>query len=181
LAAVELLRIDGATLFDVQWTTPHLRTLGAVDVMRAEYLRPFGCGGSVNHGRRHDLPQSGVLEIHAARLEILEDARRSPRRRAPISRPPPRPRHDRTHPRRDPDEPQALIRTDDAKFEALGIAKRDVVTREQVVDVLVAHPEVMQRPVVFVGDRAVIAPARSEMLCSTSSTDGRSPIGLTGR
>jgi len=38
-AAVELLRIDGATLFDVQWTTPHLRTLGAVDVTRAEYLR----------------------------------------------------------------------------------------------------------------------------------------------
>jgi leucyl/phenylalanyl-tRNA--protein transferase len=38
-AAVELLRLDGATLFDVQWTTPHLRTLGAVDVTRAEYLR----------------------------------------------------------------------------------------------------------------------------------------------
>src|SRR6266567_2346984 len=56
-----------------------------------------------------------------------------------------------------PDEPQALIRTDDAKFKALGIAKSDVVTRAQVVVVLVAHPEVMQRPVVFVGDRAVIA------------------------
>ena len=38
-ATVELLRLDGATLFDVQWTTPHLRTLGAVDVTRAEYLR----------------------------------------------------------------------------------------------------------------------------------------------
>jgi leucyl/phenylalanyl-tRNA---protein transferase len=38
-ATVELLRIDGAALFDVQWTTPHLRTLGAVDVSRAEYLR----------------------------------------------------------------------------------------------------------------------------------------------
>lgn len=38
-AAVELLRIDGASLFDVQWTTPHLRTLGAVDVTRSEYLR----------------------------------------------------------------------------------------------------------------------------------------------
>jgi len=55
------------------------------------------------------------------------------------------------------DEPQALVRTDDAKFKVLGIAKSDVVTREQVVDVLAAHPEVMQRPVVFVGDRAVIA------------------------
>jgi len=38
-ATVELLRIDRATLFDVQWTTPHLQTLGAVDVTRAEYLR----------------------------------------------------------------------------------------------------------------------------------------------
>ncbi len=38
-ATVELLRLDGAQLFDVQWTTPHLRSLGAVDVTRAEYLR----------------------------------------------------------------------------------------------------------------------------------------------
>ena len=38
-ATVELLRLDGAPLFDVQWTTPHLRTLGAVDVTRAEYLQ----------------------------------------------------------------------------------------------------------------------------------------------
>ena len=35
---VEWLGASGATLFDVQWTTPHLRTLGAVDVSRAEYL-----------------------------------------------------------------------------------------------------------------------------------------------
>ena len=35
--------------------------------------------------------------------------------------------------------------------------KDDVETRKQVVDVLLAHPEVMERPVVFVGDRAVIA------------------------
>jgi leucyl/phenylalanyl-tRNA--protein transferase len=38
-AAVGLLRLDGGELFDVQWTTPHLRTLGAIDVTRAEYLR----------------------------------------------------------------------------------------------------------------------------------------------
>jgi leucyl/phenylalanyl-tRNA--protein transferase len=38
-ALVDGLRLDGASLFDVQWTTPHLRTLGAVDVSRAEYLR----------------------------------------------------------------------------------------------------------------------------------------------
>src|SRR4029077_15498847 len=39
LASVELLRLHGVTLFDVQWTTPHLRSLGAVDVPRHEYLR----------------------------------------------------------------------------------------------------------------------------------------------
>ncbi len=38
-ATVELLRLDGVRLFDVQWTTPHLRTLGAVDVARDDYLR----------------------------------------------------------------------------------------------------------------------------------------------
>jgi leucyl/phenylalanyl-tRNA--protein transferase len=38
-AAVELLREDGVVLFDVQWTTPHLASLGVVDVSRAEYLR----------------------------------------------------------------------------------------------------------------------------------------------
>ena len=35
---VERLRDDGATLLDVQWLTPHLASLGAVDVPRARYL-----------------------------------------------------------------------------------------------------------------------------------------------
>jgi leucyl/phenylalanyl-tRNA--protein transferase len=35
---VELLAAGGSTLLDVQWTTDHLRSLGAVDVPRAEYL-----------------------------------------------------------------------------------------------------------------------------------------------
>jgi len=38
-SAVDLLRLDGAVLFDVQWTTPHLCSLGARDVARATYLR----------------------------------------------------------------------------------------------------------------------------------------------
>jgi leucyl/phenylalanyl-tRNA--protein transferase len=36
---VDWLQATGATLFDVQWTTPHLTSLGAVDVSRAEYLQ----------------------------------------------------------------------------------------------------------------------------------------------
>ena len=39
VAAVELLRASGALLFDVQWTTPHLASLGVVDISRVEYLR----------------------------------------------------------------------------------------------------------------------------------------------
>jgi leucyl/phenylalanyl-tRNA--protein transferase len=37
-ALVDLLRAGGAALLDVQWTTPHLASLGAVDVPRAKYL-----------------------------------------------------------------------------------------------------------------------------------------------
>ncbi|MCZ7526391.1 MAG: leucyl/phenylalanyl-tRNA--protein transferase [Acidimicrobiia bacterium] len=37
-----ILREGGALLFDVQWTTPHLASLGAVDVPRREYLAALG-------------------------------------------------------------------------------------------------------------------------------------------
>lgn len=36
---VGILRAGGATLLDVQWTTEHLATLGAVDIPRSGYLR----------------------------------------------------------------------------------------------------------------------------------------------
>jgi len=36
---VERLRGGGASVLDVQWVTPHLASLGAVEVPRAEYLR----------------------------------------------------------------------------------------------------------------------------------------------
>ena len=38
VALVDLMRAGGGTLLDVQWTTPHLSSLGAVDVPRARYL-----------------------------------------------------------------------------------------------------------------------------------------------
>ncbi len=41
VALVHLVRwlvATGATLLDVQWTTPHLVSLGAIDVRRDEYL-----------------------------------------------------------------------------------------------------------------------------------------------
>jgi leucyl/phenylalanyl-tRNA--protein transferase len=39
VALVEALSLDGCVLFDVQWTTPHLVSLGAIDVPRLEYRR----------------------------------------------------------------------------------------------------------------------------------------------
>jgi leucyl/phenylalanyl-tRNA--protein transferase len=39
VALVELMQEHGGSLLDVQWTTPHLQSLGAVDVTRDEYHR----------------------------------------------------------------------------------------------------------------------------------------------
>ena len=38
MALVDLMRATGMSLLDIQWTTPHLVSLGAVDVPRREYL-----------------------------------------------------------------------------------------------------------------------------------------------
>lgn len=35
---VDWLAAIGTTLFDVQWSTPHLQTLGVIDIPRADYL-----------------------------------------------------------------------------------------------------------------------------------------------
>jgi arsenate reductase len=48
-----------------------------------------------------------------------------------------------------------LVRRDPA-FERLGLTDADVATVDQVVAILVAHPELMQRPVLVRGDRAII-------------------------
>jgi leucyl/phenylalanyl-tRNA--protein transferase len=39
LNTIELLNAGGAALFDVQWVTPHLESLGAVPMPRREYVR----------------------------------------------------------------------------------------------------------------------------------------------
>jgi leucyl/phenylalanyl-tRNA--protein transferase len=50
LHLVDQLRAGGASLLDVQWTTPHLVSLGAVDIPRSEYLRRLA------DALRHPLP-----------------------------------------------------------------------------------------------------------------------------
>ncbi|HEY8516840.1 MAG TPA: arsenate reductase (glutaredoxin) [Candidatus Binatia bacterium] len=55
-----------------------------------------------------------------------------------------------------PGEPAELVRKD-KRFKELGLNAADYVTREQVVDILLKHPELMERPVVVRDGRAVIA------------------------
>jgi arsenate reductase len=52
--------------------------------------------------------------------------------------------------------PADLVRKD-KRFAELGLDAKDYITREQVVTLLLAHPELMERPVVIRGKRAVIA------------------------
>jgi arsenate reductase len=62
-----------------------------------------------------------------------------------------------------PDPPADLVRKD-KRFKELGLDAADYVTREQVVAVLLRHPELMQRPVVVRGDRAVLARPSEKVL-----------------
>ena len=62
-----------------------------------------------------------------------------------------------------PDEPIALVRNDD-NFKKLGLTRSDYDDREAVITLLLEHPELMERPVVFVGDRAVIARPSDKVL-----------------
>lgn len=48
-----------------------------------------------------------------------------------------------------------LVRRD-ANFAKLGLTDADVATEDQVADVLAAHPELLQRPVVVKDGRAII-------------------------
>jgi arsenate reductase len=53
------------------------------------------------------------------------------------------------------DPPAALVRKDQ-RFEQLGLDPSDYTTKRAVVALLLEHPELMERPVVLVGRRAVI-------------------------
>jgi arsenate reductase len=53
--------------------------------------------------------------------------------------------------------PADLVRVDDDRFGQLGLEATDVADRAGVITVLVTHPELMQRPVVVRGNRAVVA------------------------
>jgi len=62
-----------------------------------------------------------------------------------------------------PDDPAALVRHDQ-RFAELGLDPDGYTGREAVVSLLLEHPELMERPVVFVGERAVIARPSEKVL-----------------
>jgi arsenate reductase len=55
-----------------------------------------------------------------------------------------------------PNPPGELVRKD-KRFKELGLDAADYATKAAVVKLLLEHPELMERPVVFRGKRAVIA------------------------
>ena len=60
-----------------------------------------------------------------------------------------------------PNKPGDLVRND-KKFKELGLNHDNYQTPEAVIDLLLEHPVLMQRPVAIRGDRAVISrPATS--------------------
>lgn len=58
------------------------------------------------------------------------------------------------------DPPADLVRKD-AYFTQLGLSAADYTTPEQVADLLVEHPRLMQRPVLVRGERAIIGRPKS--------------------
>jgi arsenate reductase len=53
-------------------------------------------------------------------------------------------------------KPRELLRTNEEVYRRLKLAER-TLTDEQIVDLLVEHPDLMQRPIVEKGSRAVLA------------------------
>ena len=62
-----------------------------------------------------------------------------------------------------PDEPAELVRKD-KRFAELGLSETDYTTKAAVIDLLLEHPELMQRPVVFKGDEALICRPSDKVL-----------------
>jgi arsenate reductase (glutaredoxin) len=61
------------------------------------------------------------------------------------------------------DDPVTDLVRRDPNFARAGLTEADVETADQVVAVLVAHPELLQRPVLVRGDHAIIGRPRDRV------------------
>src|SRR5215207_7156244 len=62
------------------------------------------------------------------------------------------------------DDPPAELVRKDKRFAELGLDEAEYQTREQVIDLLLEHPVLMQRPVIIRDGRAVIARPSEKVL-----------------
>lgn len=62
-----------------------------------------------------------------------------------------------------PNPPADLVRKD-KNLEALGLDANNYVTREAVIDLLLQHPVLMQRPIIIKGQKAVLARPSEKVL-----------------
>jgi len=62
------------------------------------------------------------------------------------------------------DVPPSEIVRHDGRFDELGLAASDYTTKKAVIELLLDHPELMQRPVIFRGERAVVARPSEKVL-----------------
>ena len=70
------------------------------------------------------------------------------------------------------DEPTALVRRD-SMWKKLGLIDDDAATEDQIVELLVKHKQLLQRPVVVTADRAIIGRPKervSELLAPLAGT-----------
>jgi len=68
-----------------------------------------------------------------------------------------------------PDPPADLVR-EDARFRELGLDAADYQTADAVIELLLEHPELMQRPIGVLGKRAVLARPSERVLELTRDT-----------
>lgn len=53
-------------------------------------------------------------------------------------------------------EPLEIIRTKESLFKELGLSKSDIKPRQAWLDIMVANPRLIERPIVKIGDQVVI-------------------------
>lgn len=67
------------------------------------------------------------------------------------------------------DDPMEIVRTKEPEYDQLGLAG---ATRDELIEAMIAHPILIQRPIVIVGDRAVVARPADRLLALFEEPDG---------
>jgi arsenate reductase len=60
-------------------------------------------------------------------------------------------------------EPRELMRTKEKEYKELGLARQDL-SRDELIAAMVAHPKLIERPIVVKGDKAALGRPPEEVL-----------------